>query len=229
MKRLGYLPLAINEAAHYVASTRKGSHADFIADYEQHEGLHTTSGTIDDQTGESLESANQDVLWNMCFNSFRAHQQSLFNALSFFDPTGVPLDLIHNGARQAKGDGSDFWRFLRDEQRIETSLDALTRQLMRKNDESGHLWMHQIHQASAQTNMSIEQRQASWSQAVALMDGAWPVAERKKRRRSDLWDLHTLYLPHIQSLLYWFENYKDKEITLRIGSRFLHLLIQAAR
>jgi hypothetical protein len=97
------------------------------------------------------------------------------------------------------------------------------------NEDFTHLWMHQSYQESAQTHMDPEERQRSWNQAVAVIDGAWPVAERKKRRRSDLWEVHTKYFPHIQSLVYWYRMYKDTLQALEIGPRFVNVLIQAAK
>jgi hypothetical protein len=230
VQRLGYVPLAINHAANYVASAGVGSLGDFITDYEQNELAYVSASVDQEVVQEENEIVNRDVLWNMGFSNMGEDEQRLLNTLSFFDPTGIPLDLLEMGSRGAKGHGSEFVKILQDDSRFQECVHALTESaVMIMSDDLRHLWMHQRNQELAQRHLDPAERQQSWNQAVALVDGAWPVAPRKKRRRADLWEVHTRYLPHVQSLVYWYNRYKDTADAIEIGPRFVNLLNQAAK
>lgn len=225
VRRLGCFPLAVMEAARYIASNREKRLSDFLAEYERNELAHTISSTSLIET----RPFNLSVLWKMSYSELTPDQQKLLNTMSFFDPTGIPLDLISQGAVKARGAGSESLDFVKSSQRFRRCKSALTKSsLVMQNENIGQLWMHQLYQESAQARMSVEERQQSWDRAVALLDGMWPVADRNKRRRPDLWPEQTKYLPHIRSLAHWYWTYSGTAHSLRVDDRFAELLCQAA-
>jgi hypothetical protein len=230
VRRLGCFPLAITEAAHYISSNGEKALADFIADYERNELAQTISlprmqGTITKEQPFKLS-----ILWNMSYSSLAPDQQTLLNTISFFDPTGIPLALISKGAIKSSGVGSESLEFLKNDLSFRRCKSALTKSsLVMQNEHVGQLWMHQLYQESAQARMPVDERQQSWNRAVSLLDAMWPVADRSKRRRTDLWPEQTKYLPHVQSLGYWYKLYNATGSPLQVDDRFAQLLVQAAR
>jgi hypothetical protein len=230
VRRLGYFPLAIIEAAHYIASNGSKALSDFINDYEQNELAHTISQARSASGLDQAQPFKLSILWNMSFDSLDQDEQTLLNIISFFDPSGVPLDLILTGAQRARGEISDSLEFLRSERRFRECKAALTRSsLITQNEDTEQLWMHQLYQESAQARMTAEIRQHSWNGAVALLDAMFPVADRSKRRRIDLWPEQTKLFPHVQSMAHWYRVYKPTDYPLVVDERFMYLLIQAAR
>jgi hypothetical protein len=228
VKRLGCFPLAITEAAHYISSNPDKALSDFIADYEKNELVNTISHA----EGYRLDEQGQfklSTLWNMSYTALTPDQQNLLNTISFFDPTGIPLNLISNGAVKARGVGSESLDFLRNTTRFRRCKSALIRSsLVMQNEQVDELWMHQLYQESAQARMTLYERQQSWDRALALLDAMWPVADRSQRRRTDLWADQTRYLPHIQSLAYWYSFYNASDHPIQVDDRFAQLLAQAA-
>jgi len=230
VRRLGCFPLAITEAAHYIASNGEKALSDFIPDYEQNVLAHAISHPPSQGKTADNQPFKLSILWNMSYNSLTVDQQTLLNTISFFDPTGIPLDLISTGAIKARGVGSESLEFLRNNQRFKGCKSALTRSsLVMQNENAGQLWMHQLYQESAQARMNFEECQRSWDRAVALLDAMWPIADRSKRRRPDLWPKQTKYLPHVQSLAYWYRFYNATKHPLNVDDRFAQLLVQSAR
>jgi len=229
-RRLGCFPLAITEAAHYIASREDKGLSDFIADYEQNELAHAISNPPSKSKAAEDRPFKLSIVWNMSYSSLTTDQQTLLNTISFFDPTGIPLDLISTGATKARGVGSETLEFLKNSQRFRRCKTALTRSsLVMQNENAGQLWMHQLYQESAQARMKFEERQKSWDRALALLDAMWPVADRKKMRRPDLWPKQTKYLPHVQSLAHWYRFYSTRNNPLKVDHRFAQLLVQSAR
>jgi hypothetical protein len=230
VRRLGCFPLAIAEAAHYIASNGEKALSDFIADYEQNELAHTIAVPRSHNQLTSTKPFKLSILWNMSYSSLNKDEQTLLNAISFFDPTGIPLELISTGAIKARGVGSESLEFLKNDQRFRRCKSALTRSsLVTQNEEIGQLWMHQLYQESAQARMTVDERQRSWDIAISLLSTMWPVADRSKRRRTDLWPDQTKYLPQVQSLAYWYRIYETTAGKVQVDDRFAQLLIQAAR
>lgn len=228
VRRLGYFPLAIVEAAHYIASNGKKALSDFVDDYEQNELAHAISQARSDTRTDQAQPLQLSVLWNMSFDSLEEDEQTLLNILSFFDPSGVPIELIVTGAQRVRG--LDLLTFLTSEQRFHKCKTALTRSsLITQNEQTEHLWMHQLCQESAQSRMSITTRQNNWNSAVALLEAMFPTVERSKRRRIDLWPEQTKFFPHVQSLAHWYRTYRLTDCPLLIDKRFMFLLVQAAR
>ena len=229
-RRLGCFPLAITEAAHYIAVNEDKELSDFIADYEQIELAHAISNPPSKGKATEERPYKLSILWNMSYSSLTTDQQTLLNTISFFDPTGIPLDLISTGATRARGVGSESLEFLKNSQRFRRCKAALTRSsLVMQNENAGQLWMHPLYRESAQARMNVEERQKSWDRAVALLDAMWPVADRNKRRRPDLWPKQAKYLPHVQSLAHWYRFYNATNNPLKVDGRFAQLLVQSAR
>lgn len=225
VRRLGCFPLAIMEAARCISSNEEKQLSDFLAEYEQNELAHTISSTSQTDTRPFKLS----ILGRMSYSSLTPDQQKLLNTISFFDPTGIPLDLISEGAVKARGVGSESLDFLKSSQRFRRCTNALTKSsLVMQNENVGQLWIHQLYQESAQARMSADERQQSWDRAVALLDAMWPIADRNKRRRPDLWPEQTKYLPHIQSLAHWYRTYSAATHPLSVDDRFAELFVQAA-
>lgn len=230
VRRLGCFPLAITEAAHYISSNGEKALLDFIGDYEQNELTPTIANPRQQSQLTDDQPFELSILWSMSYSSLSSDQQSLLNTISFFDPTRIPLELISEGAVKARGVGSEFLSFLKNEVRFQRCKSALTKSsLVMQNENFGQLWMHQLYQESAQARMTVDERQDSWDRAVCLLDAMWPVADRSKRRRTDLWPTQTKYLPHIESLAYWYRFYNATDHPLQVDGRFAQLLIQGAR
>jgi hypothetical protein len=230
VRRLGCFPLAITEAAHYISSNGQKALADFIADYEQNEIAHAISHPRLPSELTDAQPFKLSILWNMSYNSLTRDQQMLLNTISFFDPTGIPLELIRDGAVKARGLGSESLEFIKTGHRFRNCKSALIRSsLVMQNEDVGQLWMHQLYQESAQARMTLQERQQGWDRAVALIDAMWPVAGREKRRRIDLWPMQTKYLPQVQSLAFWYRAYNSTNHPLMVDARFAQLLVQAAR
>jgi hypothetical protein len=236
VRRLGCFPLAITEAAHYISSSGETGLWQFISDYEQNE-LAPTDALADVQQQEQQQQQGprgedqpfkRSILWSMSYSSLSPDQQRLLTTISFFDPTRIPLELISDGAAQARGTGSESLNFLKNEVRFQACKSALIASSLVMQNEN-FVWIHQLSQESAQASMTVQERQGSWDRAVCLLDAMWPVADRSKRRRTDLWPDQMKYLPHIESLAYWFRFYDVTEHPLQVDGRFAQLLIQGAR
>ncbi|KAF2422211.1 TPR-like protein [Tothia fuscella] len=229
VRRLGCFPLAITEAAHYISSNGEKALTDFITDYERNELAHAISHPRLPSELTDAQPFKLSILWNMSYSSLTKDQQSLLNTISFFDPTGIPLNLISEGAIKARGPGSESLDFIKTEHRFRACKSALIRSsLVMQNEKIGQLWMHQLYQESAQARMSSQERQENWDRALALLEACWPSTGRDKRRRMDLWQVHTQYLPQVQSLGFWYKAYLATGQPLSLDDRFAQLLIQAA-
>jgi hypothetical protein len=228
VQRLGYFPLAIIEAAHYIASNGSKALSDFIEDYEQNELAHTISQTRLESASDQAQPFKLSILWNMSFDSLEADEQNLLNILSFFDPSGIPLELVITGAQRAHGLHS--LEFLTSVQRFRRCKTALTRSsLITQNEHTEQLWMHQLYQESAQARMSTKVRQSAWDGAFALLEAMFPVTDRSKRRRIDLWPEQTKFFVHVQSLAHWYQVYRSTDVPLLVDDKFMYLLVQGAR
>jgi hypothetical protein len=194
-RRLGYFPMALVEAAHYISSNGRNSLADFVEEYDQNElalaiaqpGLYN----------HSMEAPFRlSTVWNMSFESLDKDQQDLLNMISFFDPVGIPLDLIREGAAKAFECGNKSFAFVSSARKFHKCRIGLTRSsLVMQNEHLGQLWLHRLVQENCQARMSIEERRLTWNRCLAVIDTMWPAADRNDRHKIALWPEQTKYLP----------------------------------
>jgi hypothetical protein len=229
VRRLGYFPMAIVEAAHYIASNGERSLLEFVKEYEQNELAFSISQP--DLYGGSAEGnrLTLSTIWNMSYENLTGTQQALLNLVSFFDPVGIPLELVSTGAAKAYDNGVESLEFINSDQKFKRCKIGLTRSsLVMQNEYLGQLWMHRVVQDNCQARMSAIDRQEAWNRCLAIMDTMWPVADRNDRHRVDLWPVQIRFLPHIQSLALWFHKYDGSQQQIQHSKRFAELLVQAA-
>lgn len=229
VRRLGYFPLAISEAAYWLANQRPKSLSDYVDAYEKNETLYGVQQPHLYNKSVDATPFKLSTVWNMSYESLTKDQQSLLNMISFFDAVGIHIEFLSNGAAKAYERGVKALEFIATELKFRRCKTALTRtSLVMQNEYVGQLWTHRLVQEFCQARMNVIDRQIAWDRCLDILEAEWPVFDRNDRHRIDLWPIQGRYLPHIQSVAYWFQKY-DSSRKIKANRRFAEILVQAAR
>jgi len=165
-EELGYLPLALEQAAAYMGQRQK-TPAQYLALYrERRRELWDREKRPDDYHATILTT------WEMAFDHARQTPgaAALLNLCCFLAPEAIPLEVI---VAHAEALPEELAAVLGDEMALDDALDALQAySLLARTD--GALSIHRLVQAVAREQMG-EERAKIWAEAaINLLNDAWP-------------------------------------------------------
>jgi hypothetical protein len=195
-ERVGYLPLAINQAANIIIED-SCSFTVFLDAYSARDLVQDS----DDAKSFRDTSAYQHSLrtvWDMNFDRLNEDQQSLIQLMSFLDPDRIVMDLLKRGSTEANDNRLSF---INRPYKLSKCRAGLVRStLISQSEDCQELQMHRLVQESCQLRMTHVQRQRFFDAAVLLVRTMWPVPERHRIHNPSLWKEQRALLPHVQKL-----------------------------
>lgn len=228
VRRLGYLPIGIIQAARLINKKGLGL-IQFLDEYNERD-------LIDNAELMQLETpSNEDypftlsTVWTMSYKTLNTDQQDLLNTMAFFDPVGIPLQLLSEGAEKTTSVGNLSLAFIDDDRKFRRCKSGLVRSsLVMQNEYLEQLWMHRLVQQSCHLRMSPKTRQEAFDRALALLKAMWPMTDPDNRHHVELWPLQNLLFPHLQSLARFYDESQSSEFTLCTDQYFLALIFDAS-
>ena len=170
VQELGYLPLAIEQAAAYVREVA-GNFANFIDEY------HNNHKDVHEWIPQEYRSYSHSVAttWFMSFNVVRKnHSQAveLFRILSFLNPDGILIDFLQAGIN---GFSDDLRRLISSRIDLSKALIELERfSLLKWNRLGKMLVIHRLVQNVIRDELSEEERTNLCNTVVDVCDEAFP-------------------------------------------------------
>jgi len=170
IKELGYLPLAIEQAAAYVREV-VGDFTTFLDDYKKnHRDVHEWV-----PRGNRLYPHSIATTWFMSFSVVRKeHPQAaeLFQILSFLNPDGILIEFLQSGVdafpdrlQQAISSRPNLSKYL-------IELEKFS--LLKWNRQTKMVVIHRLVQTVIRDEMSEEERKTIWTTVVDICDEAFP-------------------------------------------------------
>ncbi len=200
-KELGYLPLALEQAAAYITD-KQARFQDYYASYVKRRlELLAQSGPV---AGDYSES----VITTWAMNFIEVENESnvaadLLRVSAFLGPDNIPLELIKEGASQL---GSSLSVILGDADKdmlvINTILEPLTRYSLIRRDINAYTYsIHRIVQEVLKYKMGPDARKFWAERAVRAVNQAFPLIEFAN------WTLCDRLLPHGMAATALIESY----------------------
>lgn len=172
---------------------------------------------------------NLSTVWTMSYKTLVPDQQDLLNLMAFFDPVGIPLQLLSDGASKASSMGNESLAFIDSDRKFRRCKSGLVRSsLVMQNEYLEQLWMHRLVQQSCHLRMNPTTRQEAFSRGLSLLLAMWPMTDPDNRHHVDLWPIQNLLFPHLQSLARFYDESQSSEVPLHTDQKFLALLFDAA-
>jgi len=205
-KMLGGLPLALTQVAEYIL--REECQVDsFLKTYhDQRKQQEFVNRTVSDY------DLTLSTVWKLSFSNLTPSCQHLLDILTFFDPDGVPYDLLTSGASslsQASANECQLspqqgrLQFLADQDIFRVLLQKLRKQsLVKTNACSSSFTIHRLVQqyASHQLSGNPDHERAVFADALSLLGSAQPKDDCTRHWSPHLWDTALVYLPHVRAL-----------------------------
>ena len=182
---LGCLPLALEQAAAYMATRQKSAAAYLRLYRERRRELWARAEPPDDY------HATITTTWQMAFDHLRQTPgaAALLNLCCFLDPDDIPLAAI---TKHAAALPEELAAVLRDELARDDALAALQAYSL-VTPADGALAIHRLAQAAARDRMPPETARAWAEAAVDLLEAAWPF----DKHDLDTWPAGERLLPHL--------------------------------
>jgi hypothetical protein len=228
VRRLGYLPIGIMQAAQLVNKNRLAL-PQFLEEYNERDLVENAA--LMQLESPSLEDYpfNLSTVWTMSYKTLSRDQQDLLNLMAFFDPVGIPLKLLAEGAAKASGLGNASLAFIDSNLKFRRCKSSLVRSsLVMQNEYLEQLWMHRLVQQSCHLRMNPKMRQEAFDRALALLGAMWPMTDPDSRHHVELWPLQNLLFPHLQSLARFYDESQSSDAALSTDQYFLALLFDAS-
>ena len=170
VQELGYLPLAIEQAAAYVREVA-GDFATFLDDYHKnHTDVHQWI-----PQGNRSYTHSVATTWSMSFNIVRNnHPQAaeLFQLLSFLNPDGILIDFLQAGAEALQDDLRQLVSNRIDMSKALIELEKFS--LLKWNRLTKTLLIHRLVQAVVKDEMSDSDSMTLRKTIIDLCDQSFP-------------------------------------------------------
>ncbi|CAH0051000.1 unnamed protein product [Clonostachys solani] len=200
VKRLGFLPLGISQAATLIINDSCSLVA-FLEDYTLRE-LVEDSGAMQLESPRSSYKYTLRTVWNMNFESLTKDEQSLMKLMSFLDPDRIQLRVFKESLLKLQA--SDF-DFISSPHKLSKCRAGLLRSTLVSQSRNGReLRMHRLVQAYCQLRMDIEESRKNFRSAINLIKAVWPVPDREMVHNPAFWERQRELLPHVQKLCEFF-------------------------
>ncbi|KAJ5160567.1 uncharacterized protein N7482_007571 [Penicillium canariense] len=195
VKRVGFLPLGINQAANLIMND-SCSFVEFLEAYNLQE-LIEDSAEVRLISGTNYKYSLRTV-WNMNFEKLGGDHKALFKLMAFLDPDRIQMKLLVDGGA---GSTNPNLHFINTAYKVNKCRAGLLRSsLVSQNEHKGELRMHRLVQAYCQLKMTAQEAQASFENAISLIRQVWPVPHRSEVHNPSLWQSQRALLPHVQKL-----------------------------
>jgi tetratricopeptide (TPR) repeat protein len=173
VKELGYLPLAIEQAAGYIRESLYGL-TGFLSIYR------SNRAHILRRVGPPSYQESVWTSWNMSFIKLRELSPGsleLLNLFAFLNPDGISIEFLQAGKEALEPHTRDL---LDDRYRFDQLYTALCRfSLVRLIEKSNSIAVHRLVQAVVKGSMSVEEQTLWRGRALTLCKGAFPWVREK--------------------------------------------------
>ena len=222
-KALGYLPLALEQAAAYLAQNRMIRIVEYLERFEEQQIAFTEKA----KSKRPLKGGYEETVattWEISFEKLPESAREALLALVFLNPENIPLDLFHEGrhlgAAMAELDLSD--RFVIQDEIIEP-LSAYS--FVEVHDEGSLLSVHRLVQAVMLDRLSSEgQLEQSFKRLVTALD---ELLTEDPRLPSN-WPIYDRWILHIQrAMTFW--SLSEKPFESWLWNRYAHFAWSAGR
>lgn len=212
VKRLGYLPFGIGQAAALI-NDECCSLVDFLEAYTLREVVEDTANLSFTQ-GMSSYKYTLKTVWDMNFEKLSPDSKSLMKLLSFLDPDRIQMRFLREGCVDCPG--LDFLHARTSYKLNKCRADLLRGALVSQGTEetSTDLRMHRLVQVACQMRMDLAESRSVFAAAVSLIKKVWPVSERSAIHNPSLWETQTALLPHVQKLCEFYVMSCEKGVPL---------------
>lgn len=228
VERLGYLPIGIMQAAQLIKKTGVPL-AQFLVDYNERDLMKKANSMELDESSGEVYPFNLSTVWAMSYNNLHEDQQKLLNLMTFFDPVGIPLQLLTEGSEKASNAGNTSLAFIDTDLKFRRCKSGLVRSsLVMQNEYLEQLWMHRLVQQSCHIRMKAHNRQKAFERALALLVAVWPMTDPDNRHHVELWPLQNLLFPHLQSVARFYDDSQASDSPLCTDQEFLTLIFDAS-
>jgi tetratricopeptide (TPR) repeat protein len=170
VQELGYLPLAIEQAAAYIREVTHDLHLYSQQYLRNRKALQKWVPKGNRQYTHSIATT-----WSMSFEAIRSHPQAskLLHLLAFLNPDGTMLEFLEAGADALDG---DLRSMLGDLTEMAMSLLELEKSSIIKWDRGrGIIVLHRLVQVAVIDDMSPDQRDMNLSRIIRLFSRAFPM------------------------------------------------------
>ena len=228
VEHMGYLPLAITQAAEVIVKD-SCLLSDFLEAYNDREILECSRSIK--SIGKPGEKYPFDLstVWNMSFDTLGHEQQAFVNIISFLDPDRIQLELLIEGAARAVSSGIVSLSFIDNVSKMNKCKGPVVKSsLVTQNEDLRELWMHRLVRQSCHLRMTSKDRQEAFEMAYWVVKTKWPVPARDNRHRVDLWPTQQAYFAHVQSLAQLYDKSQQEITPLIAGPDFAELICDAS-
>jgi hypothetical protein len=206
-KKLGHLPLAINQMATFISESGC-TIAEFealYADREKADALQTTAGSPT-AWYEKTVGATYDILVDKLGENARI----TLEILAFYDPDKIPVNLLATS--------DTHLQMLSDEVTRHNIIKDLRRwSLVSKVEPGKNILLHRLVQDAAlrRCYASSDRMQTSFDRALILLRHAFPSQSPSRDHMTESWPICESYLPHVAAFHSRYLDL-DKRTTIRV-------------
>lgn len=206
VRELGYLPLAIAQAAVYIRNVTSDLKTYSVEDYNEHRKMLLQWVPI----GNIQYAHSVATTWSLSLEFIRTNNPRaarLLHILSFLNPNGVLIDFLMSGAN-----GRIFFDH---SQLREVLLELEKLSLVKWNEPAGTIGIHRLLQSVIRDEMSQEESSWTFETTFNLADKAFPWELTYETR-----DLCLLYVNQVLPLLQRVDmrrSYKVASVQCRIA------------
>ena len=167
VQKLGYLPLAIEQAAAYVREVTADFSA-FLEEYERnHKKLHMWVPAGNRQYPNSIATT-----WSMSFNLLQKYPIKLLRLFSFLNPDGILIAFLVSGAEALE---DDLRHIIFDQIEMATALLELEKfSLIKWDRPNKSITIHRLVQMVVSDEMSDEESRSTITNIIDLFTQAFP-------------------------------------------------------
>ena len=228
VEHMGYLPLAITQAAKVIVKD-SCLLSDFLEAYNDREILENSKSVNSIRKPGENYPLNLSTVWNMSFETLGYEQQAFLNLISFLDADRIQLQLLMEGAARAVSKGIDSLSFIDNVSKMNKCKGPVVKSsLVTQNEDLRELWLHRLVRQSCHLRMIPKDRQAAFEMAYWVVKTMWPVPARDNRHRIDLWPTQQAYFAHVQSLAQLYDKSQQEPTPLIAGPDFAELICDAS-
>ncbi|RDW93966.1 uncharacterized protein DSM5745_01288 [Aspergillus mulundensis] len=219
-KRWGGLPLALTQMAGFMRR-RQISMREFLRLYDtdaRYADFHAVGNPLQDwRYGQTLSTTFTLERLTPC-------AWDLLCQLAFMHPGRVP-EYLFVGVKGSERPGGTHWD---DADFADARSELLTSALIRRNKDTGSLWIHRVIQKAVRTRLQDERiRHAAFQKAVALMSATWPPGDHTSQEIKR-WSTCEELLPHLTQFYQLYSEHSDQWQHFDVQPDFLMLLHEAA-
>ncbi|KAI1482964.1 P-loop containing nucleoside triphosphate hydrolase protein [Daldinia eschscholtzii] len=230
LNKLGRLPLAINQAANFIAE-RSCSIEDFLEAYTESLNDENIFTSLNVDCPNLFYTHSLATVWKSSIERLSPDSANLLSTLSYLDPCGIPEAIIRNGAFACNGSGllssaGSYTAAVKE--LLRTGLIWKTNELqITPQNESGtkstcNIGLHTLVKEMVFHRQALALRNQTFGAAVEICLGAFPHVTRSNFCFEDQRSQYEILLPHLLALN---DRYKDSpEIIadLRLAQLFLY-------